>query len=563
MMRVSNTFREILKLGPEFHVGADVVLKNGTTLNLKESDFMVGTFNLIDSTSSDKKLEVGSVAAQQFKVSLNNFYNKFTDSQFEGAVIKPYIDLVTKMDWHGPATERCNRGQFTISGPKSVGGTIQLSALDNMSKFDQPYSKSTLVYPKTLGEIVADACSCCGVTLATTAFTNSTYVVTSRPTDGALTFRDVISYAGQLSGNFCRCNVDGALELRWYDFTKFSLSDTDENRPWDIIGIESSDIKKADTVVTGVKITGNDEAKTIYKSGTDGFVISISNPFVQDGVQSLADTLGSKLVGMTLRPFTAQACDNPAIEAGDVCYITDPDGNKYKSIVSNLAYTIGESESYSGDAESADDNSATYYSPAAKAQETANVAQQTADNASKEVELAKVSIGNLEIRVTATEKGLESKVSTADLGTDIQQHASDILLAFNSASGSKSVKITGDGFDFYNGSTYIGHRGVSSGSIDDTLADGKSMQWNSERGDYSMSWHPYDDGLEGGFHCGNIYPAYVNMKGGNIMNVGVLKADSIFNASGQLRVGDHVFMPTRFLDKDGNAFIGLLESVGT
>lgn len=299
-MHVSNTFREILKLGPEFHVGADVVFKNGATLNLKESDFMVGTFNLIDSTSSDKKLEVGSVAAQQFKVSLNNFYNKFTDSQFEGAVIKPYIDLVTKMDWHGPSTERCNRGQFTISGPKSVGGTIQLSALDNISKFDQPYSKSALVYPKTLGEIVADACSCCGVTLATTVFANSTYVVTNRPTDGALTFRDVISYAGQLSGNFCRCNVDGALELRWYDFSKFNLSDTDENRPWDIIGIESSDIKNADTVVTGVKITGNDEAKTIYKSGTDGFVISISNPFVQDGVQALADTLGSKLVGMTL-----------------------------------------------------------------------------------------------------------------------------------------------------------------------------------------------------------------------------------------------------------------------
>lgn len=414
-MKVSNTYREVLKIGPEFHIWADMVLKSGEQLSLKESDLMAGTFEFIDSTSASGKLEIGTITAQQFKVNLNNFYNKFSASELEGAVITPYISLVTRMDWRGPQLEQLKRGQFTVSGPKSVGSAIQLSAWDNMLNFAQAYAKSTLKYPATLGQIVADACTCCGVTLATPTFTNSGYSVASRPSDSALTFRDVISYAAKLAGCFARCNADGALELRWYDFSRFSLPDTDENMPWELSGMKESDIKEADTVVTGVQVTGTDSAKTLYTSGQDGFVISISNnPLAQDGLQVVADTLGSKLIGMTFRPFTATANENPAVEAGDVCYITDADGNRYRSIISNLDYKIYQDESYSGDAESAGENSTVYYSPAQKAQTAADAAQTSADEAKASIEIL-----NGQITLKADKGSLVAEINVSPEGIKI------------------------------------------------------------------------------------------------------------------------------------------------
>jgi hypothetical protein len=421
-MKVSNTFREILKIGPEFHIRADMVLKSGEQLSLKECDLMGGTFEFIDSTSASGKLEIGTVTAQQFKVNLNNFYNQFSASELEGAVITPYISLVTRMDWRGPQMEQLKRGRFTVSGPKSVGSAIQLSAWDTMLNFAQAYTKSTLKYPATLGQIVADACACCGVALATPTFTNSGYSVASRPSDSALTFRDVISHAAKLAGCFARCNADGALELRWYDFSRFSLSDADENRPWELSGIMESDIKEADTAVTGVQITGTDSAKTIYTSGKDGFVISISNnPLAQDGLQAVADTLGSKLIGMTFRPFTATANENPAIEAGDVCYIADADGNRHRSIISNLDYKIYQDESYSGNAESAGENSTVYYSPAQKAQNAADTAQAGVDEAKTEITqlngqiVLKADKGSLVAEINISPEGIKISADKLEL----------------------------------------------------------------------------------------------------------------------------------------------------
>ncbi|HEX3015316.1 MAG TPA: phage tail spike protein, partial [Desulfobacteria bacterium] len=96
------------------------------------------------------------------------------------------------------------------------------------------------------------------------------------------------------------------------------------------------------------------------------------------------------------------------------------------------------------------------------AQDSADTAQKTANDAKQEIELANVTIGKLNVRITATEEGLESKVSKDDISSEIQQHPADVVFAFNNVNGStQAIKFTGDGFDFYNGETLLGHIGVA------------------------------------------------------------------------------------------------------
>lgn len=330
-------------------------------------------------------------------------------------------------------------------------------------------------------------------------------------------------------------------KIQRYDYDKIQIVDkTDDSHPQ--LVTESQVYDQLRAAAAADFATGID--KPTVSADVEFVPLETTEEYKNDGLAGLEKVYIGDTVHISYEPLEIE------LTAEVVSYEYDAILQRYNKItLGSIQWPVGSVQSTIGKL-------------ATGAQISADKAQTTADAASKEVELAKVSIGDLTVRVTATEKGLESKVSTADLGTDIQQHADDIILAFNSASGSKSVKITGDGFDFYNGDTYIGHRGVSSGSIDDTLADGKSMRWNSERGDYSMSWYPWDQsgGQEGGFHCGNCYPGYINMKGGNIMNIGTLQADSIFNDSGEFHVGDHVFQVTRITTGDNKTYNALLEA---
>ncbi len=117
------------------------------------------------------------------------------------------------------------------------------------------------------------------------------------------------------------------------------------------------------------------------------------------------------------------------------------------------------------------------------AQETANSAQTSANDAQHSADVAKGQItvvsgkvdavngrvdivtgkiGDVEDQISATEKGLESKVSKDDLSSDIEQLPDAVVEAFNNKDGStQQIKFTGNGFDFFYNGTLLGHMGVA------------------------------------------------------------------------------------------------------
>jgi hypothetical protein len=229
MINVSSEFRDKLNNGNCNYLSyADITLKDGTTLNLTNDDIWNGGVTIEDAVSSGT-FEVGSAVINQCTIVINNIYDKFTKYDFKEAVVSVQlgIDLnETEFDIdaddetessYTPRIEKIKKGVYTVDDTKYNGSIITLTCVDNMGKFDRAYSESKLEYPATLKAIVMDACDICGVTLNTPDFSHSDYIINTRPTDAAVTFREVIAWCGQISGNYCRCNVNGQLELKWFN----------------------------------------------------------------------------------------------------------------------------------------------------------------------------------------------------------------------------------------------------------------------------------------------------------------------------------------------------------
>lgn len=229
MINVSSEFRDKLNNGNCNYLSyADITLKDGTTLNLTNDDIWNGGVTIEDAVSSGT-FEVGSVVINQCTIVINNIYDKFTKYDFKEAVVRAQLgtDLnETEFDIdaddetessYTPRIEKIKKGVYTVDDTKYNGSIITLTCIDNMGKFDRAYSESKLEYPATLKTIVMDACDICGVTLNTPDFSHGDYIINTRPTDAAVTFREVIAWCGQISGNYCRCNVNGQLELKWFN----------------------------------------------------------------------------------------------------------------------------------------------------------------------------------------------------------------------------------------------------------------------------------------------------------------------------------------------------------
>ena len=192
-----------------------ITLANGIVLNVDNTRIWEGGVSIEDSVSADNTFQVGAAIINQGTFIINNIYGEYDKFSFDGAKVVVYLALNNLDDG---TDEEIKLGTFVTDEVTYNGSIITLVCHDNMSKFDKAYD-TTLTYPNTLEQIVLDACSKCGVTLANSSlnFPHKSYIVTTKPSKDNTTYRQVISWAAQIACCFARCNSDGQLEFKWYD----------------------------------------------------------------------------------------------------------------------------------------------------------------------------------------------------------------------------------------------------------------------------------------------------------------------------------------------------------
>lgn len=366
MINTSAAYKEAIKKNRILHHEAKIEFSDGTALTPQDQDLY--TFKISENTSNEKSFDLGSAIAKQLDLKINNIDGEYSKHKFSGAKITARVGLEIS-----GKTEWLKKGVFYADPGKTAGDTISVTAVDGMTKFDVSYSKSGLSYPATLGNIVRDACSVCGITMSPeiASFEKSGFVVTNRPVDSSLTFRNILQFVGEIACLNFKMNADDQLTASWYD-TNLLESETAEAA----IKVEhySGTIETDDVVITGVKVTEEsvsdsdteEKNETEYIYGSTGYVLEIKeNKLIQEGNgASVAEYAGRKVNGIAFRPVSIHTQGDPSIEAGDIAVITDRKGNKYKTILTGVIYTAKAQQDLICGAESPAEQSAVRYSKA-------------------------------------------------------------------------------------------------------------------------------------------------------------------------------------------------------
>lgn len=358
MINTTAEYKQAMKEGKRALLAkASCLLKNGTMLNFDHTNIMVGGLSITDGVCSSGNFDLGSAIINQLTLKINNMDEEYSSYDFTDAQITVWegAQLSSGPEW-------LKKGVFNASDPTETPAVITLKALDNMAKFDSDYD-GNMTFPITIQAMVQYCCDRCGVTLATQLIPNGKYVIHKNPfPDTQINYRTIISHCAVIAGCFARCNVDGQLELKWYDKTAFS----EMSKHHEITQIASGlSVMSVDVTITGIKVTseGDEKEKETYLSGTEGYVLSVSgNPLIQPGdTKTIASYLAEKIVGMRFRPMKANAVGDPSWEAGDAAVITDRKGKKYNCYLTNIAYAIGQRAAISCDAQPASRKSADRY----------------------------------------------------------------------------------------------------------------------------------------------------------------------------------------------------------
>ena len=455
MRNVSNAFRnELYNDNRNYIVSCDITFSDGTKKTVTNAQIWSGGFKVEDSVSGSNNFEIGAAIVGKFTLVLNNIYDDYSDYDFYGAEIS---NVKCGLKLPDGTTESVSFGKYTVDEPKYNGSIITLSCLDNMSKFDRPYSESNLTYPATLGQIVRDACNICDVMLASDSatFDNDDYVVDARPDDNT-TFREVLSWVGQISCHWLKCNNNGQLSLRWYDretydklfgiydagnfnddiekdtvdagtFANPSDGDvidfgtfSDSKKYHHIYSTTSTDMSTDDVTITGIRVTerapedAEDQEDIVYQYGEDGYVLGIEgNELIQSGKGSqVASYLGGKIVGLTFRPLSLTCLSDPTIESGDLAIFTDRKGRPYKTLITSTTFQAKNYQKVSCDAESPSKKNASRISKYTK------VYQDLKNNLKRQKTAWEQAIEDLDNRLTNS-SGLYSTIEQQEDGSNI------------------------------------------------------------------------------------------------------------------------------------------------
>lgn len=435
MIRVSDDYIINMRLRRDFQIRADITLSDGTEFTLDSSQITLGNNNLYDG-SDIQSFPLGTAIRKDVQLQILNNEEQYKGYDFLGAKIRLYIDFQL-----GNSTERINKGTYTVVTPETYGETIIITAYDDMYKSDREYT-TALTYPQTLGAVLRDVCSSCGIMLGSTSFPHDDFIVQSEPSG---TCRDIIGYAAMIAGGNARINTRDQLEIMTYDLdfenagskypfrripTFLSLDDEDDS----VIATDSHEpiaffvdndnvldeftvakIEYNDVVITGIKATvsgdaSGDRADVIV--GDDTYALVIENPLMTGQEETVLSWLHESIANVPFRPFSGDSISNPLVEFMDLVKVMDRKGNTYNSFITDINFNISGLTTISNRSPSMQKGSLSYSSAASK------VEQRTRKLVEKEKTDRELAISNLADKL-ANSSGLYITTETQPDGSSI------------------------------------------------------------------------------------------------------------------------------------------------
>lgn len=302
----------------------------GTAFNITDKD-IIGAVTVDWSSVTGSKLDLGSACMSELSFTLENTDGAFDDKVFEGAQLYVTTSFPTSS-----TTETVPIGYYTVDSPPRKLRSIKITAYDRMAKFNRAYD-TELAYPATLYQIVADACTKCGVSQKLPTNTLHRGVsIPKRPEADNLTYRQVLVWAAELMGVSLYIDYDGKLTGGWYatnaKHTAIKASDRFTSG--------NTDFAENNIVFSGVRIVGNDENKTEYLAGTKDYAFNVEgNLLVQSdmNLSTLVTELKTARCSLTYTPMSCTTHSFPHLRPLDILNFETAQGTK-KVVLTNVKW---------------------------------------------------------------------------------------------------------------------------------------------------------------------------------------------------------------------------------
>ena len=335
MYLTSNEYKIVIKKNSrKFYWTGNIILKDETIIPFTNKDILKGSGYIHRSCSGSSELEIGTVYAGEFGISLFSDIDRYSleDSKLE---------LFYHQELENKKIETIPMGIFDVTEANRSKKILELKGYDYMLRFDKNFPVTDTF--GTAFELLTLSCEKCRVELGMTedevkAFVNGEEVLAIYQDHDIETYRDFIHYIASTLGAFAQVSRDGKLVLK-----KYAESISTEIKTRERFSSSISDFK---TRYTAINSTNAKTKIAEYYSleNDDGLTMNLGiNPLMQLGLpekrKRMCEVLLTEICKIHHTPFDMVTIGDPSLDVGDRIAISYAE-EKIEGLITDIEYKI-------------------------------------------------------------------------------------------------------------------------------------------------------------------------------------------------------------------------------
>ncbi|UHR02050.1 hypothetical protein LV469_05930 [Peptoniphilus sp. GNH] len=335
MHPTSNEYKTAIKKNSrKFYWTGNIILKDETIIPFTNKDILKGSGYIHRSCSGSSELEIGTVYAGEFGISLFSNIDRYSleDSKLE---------LFYHQELESKKIETIPMGIFDVTEANRSKKILELKGYDYMLRFDKNFPVTDTF--GTAFELLSLSCEKCKVELGMTedevkAFVNGEEVLAIYQDHDIETYRDFIHYIASTLGAFAGISRDGKLILK-----KYAESISTEIKTRERFSSSISDFKTRYTAINSTNAKTK-IAEYYALENDDGLTMNLGiNPLMQLGLpekrKRMYEALLTEICKIHHTPFDMVTIGDPSLDVGDRIAISYEE-EKIEGLITDIEYKI-------------------------------------------------------------------------------------------------------------------------------------------------------------------------------------------------------------------------------
>ncbi|MFR3064456.1 hypothetical protein [Peptoniphilus sp.] len=335
MYPTSNEYKTVIKKNSrKFYWTGNIILKDETIIPFTNKDILKGSGYIHRSCSGSSELEIGTVYAGEFGISLFSNIDRYSleDSK---------IELFYHQELENKKIETIPMGIFDVTEANRSKKILELKGYDYMLRFDKNFPVTDTF--GTAFELLTLSCEKCKVELGMTedevkAFVNGEEVLAIYQDHDIETYRDFIHYIASTLGAFAGISRDGKLILK-----KYAESISTEIKTRERFSSSISDFKTRYTAINSTNAKTK-IAEYYALENDDGLTMNLGiNPLMQLGLpekrKRMYEALLTEICKIHHTPFDMVTIGDPSLDVGDRIAISYEE-EKIEGLITDIEYKI-------------------------------------------------------------------------------------------------------------------------------------------------------------------------------------------------------------------------------